>query len=312
MLYAYEDDAKKMFNNYLSPLMKGAIYSSNGGWFNTAKVHRKFGFDLSLKLNLSFVPKSDQFFSINNLDYVTSSAENLPTIIGESRVEEIILTIPTDGIVPELTTTVSAPKGIKNKFPLGGVAAPILQLGIGLPFNTEAVIRYSPEYHRQGIDMTLKGIGFKHDLMQYFNPFTRFPLKISAFSSFSKMDIDYNIQSFSSVDGSDQLSEFSLNNYNVLLVYSIDLPVISFYGSLGYSGGSSSFKMLGEYNLNYVSKNNIPFQRNLVDPINMRFEVNDFQTSLGVKYKFTVFSASLDYTFQNYNTVSIGMAANIR
>ena len=68
MLYAYEDDAKKMFNNYLSPLMKGAIYSSNGGWFNTAKVHRKFGFDLSLKLNLSFVPKSAQFFLINNLD----------------------------------------------------------------------------------------------------------------------------------------------------------------------------------------------------------------------------------------------------
>ena len=40
--------------------------------------------------------------------------------------EEIILTIPTEGIVPELTTTVSAPKGIKNKFPLGGVAAPNL------------------------------------------------------------------------------------------------------------------------------------------------------------------------------------------
>ena len=99
MIYAYENDSKKMFQSYLNPLMKGAIYSSNGGWFNTAKVHKKFGFDLSLKLNLSFVPKSDQTFSINNLDYVTSSAENLPTIIGESREEEIILTIPTDGIM---------------------------------------------------------------------------------------------------------------------------------------------------------------------------------------------------------------------
>ena len=312
ILFAVEDDSKKIFNGYLSPLMKGAIYSSNGGWFNSAKVHKKFGFDLSLKFNISFVPRNEQTFLIDDLNYITTTASNLPTIIGDSREESLTVTIPADGTNPKMSTIIKAPRGIKNKFPLGGVPAPVLQLGIGLPFQSEAMIRYSPEYHRQGIDMSLKGIGFKHDIMQYFNPFVKFPLNVSAFASFSKMEIDYDIQSFSSIEGKGQFSEFSLNNYNLLIIYSVDLPIISFYGSFGYSGGSSSFNMRGEYNLNYFTETNIPIQRKLVDPIQMSFNVNDFQTTFGVKYKFLIFNASLDYTFQNYNTISAGISANIR
>lgn len=312
ILFAVEDDSKKIFNGYLSPLMKGAIYSSNGGWFNSAKVHKKFGFDLSLKFNISFVPRNEQTFLIDDLNYITTTASNLPSIIGDSREESLTVTIPADGTNPKMSAIINAPRGIKNKFPLGGVPAPVLQLGIGLPFQSEAMIRYSPEYHRQGIDMSLKGIGFKHDIMQYFNPFVKFPLNVSAFASFSKMEIDYDIQSFSSIEGKGQFSEFSLNNYNLLIIYSVDLPIISFYGSFGYSGGSSSFNMRGEYNLNYFTETNIPIQRKLVDPIQMSFNVNDFQTTFGVKYKFLIFNASLDYTFQNYNTISAGISANIR
>ena len=312
ILFAVESDSKKIFNRYLSPLMNGAIYSSNAGWFNSAKVHKKLGFDLSLKLNISFVPRSEQKFLIDDLDYITTTATNLPTIIGDSREESLIVTIPTDGTTTVMRAIIKAPKGIKNKVPLGGVPAPVLQLGIGLPFQSEAVIRYSPEYHRKGIDMSLKGIGFKHNLMQYFNPFVKFPLNVSAFASFSKMEIDYDIQSFSSLEGKGQFSEFSLNNYNLLLICSVDLPIISFYGSFGYSGGSSSFNLKGEYNLNYVTDTNIPIQRKLEDPIQMSFNVNDFQTTFGVKYKFLIFNASLDYTFQNYNTISAGISANIR
>ena len=108
--------------------MKGAIYSSNAGWFNSAKVHKKLGFDLSLKLNISFVPRNEQTFLIDDLDYITTTATNLPTIIGDSREESLIVTIPTDGTVPEMRATIKAPKGIKNKVPLGGVPAPVLSL----------------------------------------------------------------------------------------------------------------------------------------------------------------------------------------
>ncbi len=292
--------------------MKGAIYSSNGGWFNSAKVHKKLGVDLSLRLNASFVPSADQVFSISNLEYITSEANDLPTIIGSSRQEELIVTIPPDGILPEMNTTIKSPKGIKSKLPLGAVPAPVLQLGIGIPFDTEVILRYSPEYHRKGIDMSFKGLGIKHNLLQYFGPIDKFPINISALASFSKMKIDYDIQSFSSIKGSGQVAQFSLNNYNLLLIASLDVLVVNFYAGFGFSGGDSSFKMLGHYDLEYQTESNIPITRSLNDPIDMNFNVSGYQTTIGAKFKFLIFSAYADFTFQDYNTLSAGISINFR
>ena len=312
ILLAVESDSKKIFKRYMNPLMKGAIYSSNTGWYNTAKVHKKLGIDLSLRLNASFVPSSEQIFSVTDLDYISTEAINLPTIAGESRQENLIITIPSDGNLPEMTTTIKSPKGIKSRLPLGAIPAPVLQLGIGIPFDTEIIIRYSPEYHRRGIDMSLKGIGVKHNLLQYFGPIDKFPLNVSAFASFSKMKIDYDIQSFSSLEGSGQVAQFSLNNYNLLLLASLDVLVVNFYGGIGLTGGSSSFKMIGQYDLEYQTQSNIPIQRTLKDPIDMNFKASDFQTTLGAKFKFLIFSAFIDFTFQEYNTLSAGISANFR
>lgn len=292
--------------------MKGAIYSSNGGWFNSAKVHKKLGVDLSLRLNASFVPSADQAFSISNLEYITSEANDLPTIIGSSRQEELIVTIPPDGILPEIKTTIKSPKGIKSKLPLGAVPAPVLQLAIGIPFDTEVILRYSPEYHRKGIDMSFKGLGIKHNLLQYFGPIDKFPINISALASYSKMKIDYDIQSFSSIKGSGQVAQFSLNNYNLLLIASLDVLVVNFYAGFGFSGGDSSFKMLGHYDLEYQTESNIPITRSLNDPIDMNFNVSGYQTTIGAKFKFLIFSAYADFTFQDYNTLSAGISINFR
>ena len=292
--------------------MKGAIYSSNGGWFNSAKVHKKLGVDLSLRLNASFVPSADQAFSISNLEYITSEANDLPTIIGSSRQEELIVTIPPDGILPEMKTTIKSPKGIKSKLPLGAVPAPVLQLAIGIPFDTEVILRYSPEYHRKGIDMSFKGLGIKHNLLQYFGPIDKFPINISALASYSKMKIDYDIQSFSSIKGSGQVAQFSLNNYNLLLIASLDVLVVNFYAGFGFSGGDSSFKMLGQYDLEYQTESNIPITRSLNDPIDMNFNVSGYQTTIGAKFKFLIFSAYADFTFQDYNTLSTGISINFR
>ena len=312
ILLAVEDDSKKIFKRYMNPLMKGAIYSSNSGWYNTAKVHSKLGVDLSFRLNTTFVPSSDQIFSISDLENITSNAKNLPTIIGENKQENLLITIPADGLLPELKTTVKAPKGIKSKLPLGGVPAPVLQLGIGIPFDTEIIIRYSPEYHRKGIDMSLKGLGIKHNLLQYFEPIDKFPLNISAFASFSKMEIDYDIQSFSSIKGSGQIAEFSLNNYNLLLLASLDILVVNFYFGFGITGGNSSFKMIGRYDLEYQTQSNVPVNKTIIDPIDMNFDTSNFQTTIGAKYKFLIFSAYVDFSFQQYKTLSVGISTNFR
>jgi len=312
ILLAVESDSKKIFERYLDPMMKGAIYSSNGGWYNTAKVHKKLGVDLSLRINTSFVPSADRSFTISDLEYISTDAESLPTIAGESRQEDLMITIPADGIYPEISTIIKSPKGIKSKLPLGAIPAPVLQLGVGIPFDTEVVIRYSPEYHRNGVDMSLKGLGIKHNLLQYFGPIDKIPLNVSAFASFSNMDIDYDVQSFSSLNGSGQVAQFSLNNYNLLLLASVDLLVVDFYTSFGYSGGNSSFKLLGNYDLEYNSSSGIPISKSLNDPIDMNFNVSGYKTTIGARFKFLVFSAFADFTFQRYNTLSAGISVNFR
>jgi hypothetical protein len=93
---------------------------------------------------------------------------------------------------------------------------------------------------------------------------------------------------------------------------SLDVLVVNFYGGFGLSGGTSSFKMLGQYDLEYQTQSNIPVTRSLKDPIDMDFNASGFQTTLGAKFKFLIFSAFVDFTFQEYNTLSAGMSVNFR
>ena len=313
ILLASESDSKKIYNRYLNPLMKGAIYSSNSGWYNTAKVHKKLGFDLSFRLNTAFVPKFDRTFYIDDLESVTTDAINLPTIAGKNRQEDLLITIPSEGVFSEMKTTIKSPGGIKSQLPFQGVPATALQLGIGVPFDTEFIFRYSPGYHGKGVEMDMIGFGVKHNLLQYFGPIDKFPfLNISALASFSKMKINYNIQSSSSLNGSSQIAKFNLDNYNFLLLASLDLPIVKFYSGIGLSGGNSSFKMLGKYDLEYLTQSNIPIKKILRDPVDMNFNNSDFQISIGAKYKFFIFNAFLDFTFQEYNTLSMGISTSFR
>jgi len=98
----------------------------------------------------------------------------------------------------------------------------------------------------------------------------------------------------------------------ILLLASIDLLVVDFYTSFGYSGGNSSFKLLGDYDLEYNSSSGFPISKSLNDPIDMNFNVSGYKTTIGARFKFLVFSAFADFTFQGYNTLSAGISVNFR
>ena len=49
------------------------------------------------------------------------------------------------------------------------VSSPVIQASVGLPLNSELTLRYLPEYSRNNIYFSNYGIGFKHDLLQYFS-----------------------------------------------------------------------------------------------------------------------------------------------
>jgi hypothetical protein len=88
--------------------------------------------------------------------------------------------------------------------------------------------------------------------------------------------------------------------------------VVDFYTAFGYSGGSSSFKLLGNYDLEYNSNSDLPITKSISDPIDMSFNVSGYKTTIGARFKFLVFSAFTDFTFQRYNTLSAGISVNFR
>ena len=121
------------------------------------------------------------------------------------------------------------------------------------------------------------------------------------------MNVNYSL---SDVNQNQQL-ELKLNSYTVQAIASLNFPIINVYGGFGYSGGSSTFKMLGTYDLEYQTGNPlIPTitADPLTDPLNLSTSVGGFRTTLGLRLSLGFFKIFADYTLQEYNTASAGIA----
>jgi hypothetical protein len=319
------DDASLLTQNYLSPAMEGLMYSMNGGWATTAKVHKKFGFDITIGANLSFVPDEAQFFDFIPDQYeflnLPNGEDQLPTIMSEDDVETTIdISIPVgDGTFK--VASFDMPGGIADDLPASAVPAPGVQVGFGLPFKTDIKARYVPNLaFDEDIESGLVGFGLQHDLTQYLGPLDNLPLSISILGAFTNMTVTYDIEDDNITDDvtvSNGELEFKMNTWTVQALASLDFKIITFYGSLGYNSGKTTAKMKGDYTLTYDiedgSGNQIEtVDETISDPINLDFEANGMRATLGTRLNLAFFKIFADYTFQEYNTASVGIAFSFR
>ena len=287
----------------------------NSGWYTTAKVHKKLGFDLTVSLNSLLIPEGEKSFDISNFNLIQSTVSSLPTVFGDNKNEELSVTIPENSFHPEITTNFLTPGGIKDKLPLGIISSPLIQASVGLPFKFEITIRYLPEYDRNGFYFSNYGLGIKHDLLQYFDFLNKIPtLNLSAFGAMSFMKINYNIQSSETFKGSNQNASFNISNYKAQLLTSFNFSIFELYGGIGISGGKSSFNILGNYVLEYnlSSQTNTKIPVNLSDPVQLDYSIHELSKNVGVKFKFIFLHAFIDYTFQEYDVISVGASINFR
>ena len=80
------NEANKLIEAYFSPLAESYGTGLNSGWYNTAKPHKLFGFDLTFNLNTVIIPNSAENFEIgsNFNNIFTSSEQEAATIFGSS------------------------------------------------------------------------------------------------------------------------------------------------------------------------------------------------------------------------------------
>ena len=192
ILLASREDANKLTAAYISPAMKGLIYGMNSGWYHTAKVHKKLGFDLTIGFNASMVPSKDEIFSFAdlNLSNVTSTSLTSPTVVGSSDGAELRLTQTYDGQTLTTPELISMPEGIGEDLPLNAIPTPAVQLSIGLPFKFDAMLRLVPEVGSDDVKGKLFGIGLKKEITGIFGPLDKLPLHVSLLAAYTNMDVN--------------------------------------------------------------------------------------------------------------------------
>lgn len=312
ILLAARDDANKLTEAYMNPAMNGLIYGMNSGWYHTAKVHKKLGFDITIGMNASMVPTKDEIFSFAdlNLSNVTSSSATSPTVAGSGDGAQLSLTQTYDGQTLTTPEIISMPEGISDDLPLNAVPTPAVQAGIGLPYKFDVMVRFVPEVGSDDVKGKLFGIGLKKEITSIFGPLDKLPLHVSLLAAYTNMDVNYTMDG-NVISGSNQSAEFKLNAYTAQAIASLNFPIINVYGGVGFSGGNSTLKMLGEYQLEYddgANSETVTIQ----DPVNMDFDASGFRATIGARLSLGFFKIFGDYTLQEYNTISGGIAFSFR
>ena len=318
------EDANELFNNYMTPFMKGMGYGFNNGWYNTAKPHESFGFDLTISVNAAIVPVADQSFEFDASKYsftrIQSGGTTLPTLMGGNSSTVLENFIDQQDLDPNLPPgevvlgTYGAPDGIADDiqsytFNQIAVPSPIVQVGFGLFKGTEIKIRWLPTITNEDFNFKYFGIGGMHSISQWLPVIKDMEfLDISAFVGYTKISAEYNILD-GTIAGSNQSASFEVNTFTYQLLASAHFSVITGYIGLGMDNFSTGFKMLGTYDI-YPGQTLVPA---LVDPINLQASGNNgFRTTIGARLKLAILTLHFDYTIREYNTMTAGIGFSFR
>lgn len=330
ILLAPSSDTNKLLQAYFTPAMEGFIYAMNDGWFHTAKVHKKLGFDISVGLNASIVPTEKELFSISALGLsssVSSNATNGSTFAGPDSsttftvTKDVTISDPTspaNGLTRSVTANFDTPGGVTGELPLNAVPAPVAQFNLGLPFKLEAMVRFFPETDLgdDGGSAKMLGLGLKKEITSWFGPLDKLPLHVSLLATYTSMDVNYAFADVNS--GGFQMTNasanFELRSYTAQAIASLNFPIINIYGGLGYRSGTSKLNMTGTYKGEYTySEGGQSFTHTeTITPPNMEFDAGGFSTTVGARLSLAFFKIFGSYTLQEYNTVSAGIAISIR
>src|SRR5690554_375042 len=292
------EDARIVSEAYLQPYGEMLGKSLNGGWYNSAGVHRIGGFDLTFGVNMAMVPDVGKTFDVEallpqmsagwsledpNLNMAPTAAGSMPEDLrpGLRYQGEPVLTLP-DG------------RGF-DKLP-----APMVQAAVGLPWDTEVALRFIPSTSLGDAGkINLYGFGVKHSLKQYIPFLKRMPmLQSSLMLGYTRLGSDVGV---SYAGGSDQQLEITSGAFTSRLLVGLNMPILALYTGVGYGTTNSDFALKGDFGPALGQ-----------DPFTLGYTTNGVDFNAGLRLRFGFFALHGDYTFGDYSMLSAGVGINIR
>ncbi len=316
-LFAARDDASTYTQYYLSPMVNGLMYGMNDAWYHNAETHELWGINVDISLSASIIPDDEKSFTFVNSQYnfLSHSGGNvpLPTIAGGNT--STTLTLDYQGN----TAQIDALDGLEDEWPVQLPVSmffptPMVQVGVGVPLNTDVVARFFPNVENEGWKFGLFGLGVKHSLSQYFprneeddEADSGNHLNLSALAAFTRMRFTY-IPQDTGIPGDGQEIVLDVNSFNFQLIAGYDFSIINLYAAAGYSGGVSSLSALGSYEFDLDHDGNTSQDEIVYDPLDMRFEASGVRFTTGFSLNLGPASLYASYTLQKYQTFTAGLA----
>ncbi|HKL19322.1 MAG TPA: DUF6588 family protein [Halalkalibaculum sp.] len=340
ILQASSEDANILVSEYLKPFGSGFGASINTGWTNTAKPHKKFGFDITITTGLAVVPGSDKSFDVNQIGLqqleLESGPSTLQTINGADDVQ-------TSTLAAYETINGQRTKLFEFDMPTGTgfgyVPAPEIKAGLGLIKDTEIMVRYVPEVSIDEYGTFQQfGFGAKHGINQWLPGGNLLPVDISVMAGYTNLTVtsDFSITAEDVITDPNntenpfagqpstwegQKVEIDTDAFTINALVGKTLPIISVYGGIGFETSTMSIGTPGTYP---TIVTNPDFQADpqnedplLVDTIEQPIDIeleggNSFHALAGFRLKLAVFHISASYTVSNYSTLNAGFGFTFR
>ena len=335
------DDAQLMLTEYLRPVANAMGANLSGGWYNTADAHKLGGFHLYFAGCVAFAPEEHRTYNLDNLelsDGIRYDYNIAKTAAGTRGSETQIWYVEDLPVIGEQEI-------VRYDHPGGSgyniLPAPMINAGVGLIKGTELLGRFMPRV-KYGAEKTnsinLWGVGVKHDLKQWIPFVKRVPvLNLSMMYGYTKVNFHSILTPVTpAMLGADDLTtladwnsqdmDIQFQSHTANLLVGVTLPVVSFYGGAGVSITQANLNMNGDFpvpsiisdvvdpNFGDVVVTDNDF---ITDPFDIEIKNQDGGTTkprfnLGMRFKFTVVTLHLDYTWANYSVATAGVGISWR
>jgi hypothetical protein len=319
-------DGGKYLQAYMTPFANAFGAGLNGGWYNTAKPHKFGGFDITFSASAGIVPTSAETFDVTKIGLSSSlSGTGMASSVAGPDKSGPLMTYRVNGVT---LATFNAPKGTNWRY----VPVPTAQIGIGLPLGTELKVRFIPKININKGNVSLWGVGLVHSIMQYIPGNKALPLDVSLFAGFTKLQgnvpVDLQPEQANSLYTApyDIATSFNSQNLkvgvqalNISAIASLNLPVITFYGGLGYCKTKTTMDLSGNFptptpvaTSPYYQYNNSGVKKGTDFP-NLDIEnFSGLRANIGFRIKLAIVTIHADYTRAQYNVITTGLGFSFR
>ena len=306
------NDAERFANAYLAPVAEASVYGISNGWYNSADAKPLGGFEISIVGNFTgFKNKSDkQAFLLDpsaydNLDFVENPGEAraVSTVLGDIEGVQVFVE-DENGLFRE---EFELPSGLAAE-DFNFVPSLFIQAGVGLFKGLEVKARFLPKIDIDEAKAGLFGAGLQYEFTKLLPADKLWPIALSAVVGYTNLNGEYDFTNTGVIDGENQRIDANFSTWNFSAVVSTrKIPVINFYGGIGYITGKSDIDLLGSY---VVTSG--PFQQTYNDPFTVSQDVSGVTANLGTKIKLGFFRLNAEYNIAEFSTFTAGMSFGFR